>query len=318
MEDNLGKFFGVEGYALPKCTTNESKVPMSKGLHPELDNSELLNEAGHRCYQQLIGSAQWLCGIGRADIQFSVTSLNRFSAAPRASQLAYCIRMFSFLKEFPEREIVIDHRDHEFFAQFGEPDPTMEELYPDSVEELDENMPEAFGPELQTSVWFDSDHGHDALTKRSCTGLVVMVGRTPVYWSAKRQTSIQTSSYSAEFMAGRSACEEAISLRYMLRCLGVKIKGRTFLAGDNLGMLQSSTIVSSMCKKKHISIAYHKMRECVAAGIINPVKVHTDYNVADFLTKSLAWKELHYHSGSFFSRWTTGTEVDWAVTSLDF
>ena len=73
-EDALGKFFGKKDYAIPKCTTNESKVPMAHGKHPEEDDSGLLNEEGHRCYQQFIGSAQWIVSIGRADIQYAVTS----------------------------------------------------------------------------------------------------------------------------------------------------------------------------------------------------------------------------------------------------
>ena len=55
--------------------------------------------------------------------------------------------------------------------------------------------------------------------------------------------------------------------------------------------------------------------ECVAAEIINPVKVDTTVNVSDFLTKSLDWKSLHYHSGSFFGRWELGKEVDRGTSS---
>ena len=75
----------------------------------------------------------------------------------------------------------------------------------------------------------------------------MFVGSTPVSWSSKRQTSIQMSSYGAEFMAGKRACEEAISIRYMLRSLGVVIKGWTNLYGDNQGMLQSSSMIDSEC-----------------------------------------------------------------------
>ena len=56
---------------------------MSQGIHPEVDDSELLNEGSHQVYQQLMGSLQWLCMIGRADIQYAVCSLSRFLAAPR-------------------------------------------------------------------------------------------------------------------------------------------------------------------------------------------------------------------------------------------
>ena len=47
------------------------------------------------------------------------------------------------------------------------------------------------------------------------------------------------------------------------------------------------TIVSSVLKKKHNSITYHKCRECVAAGVMNVYKESGDSNLADILTKSL-------------------------------
>jgi hypothetical protein len=105
------------------------------------------------------------------------------------------------------------------------------------------------------------------------------------------------------------------------------------MPGDNLGMLQSSTRIDAKLKKKEQAISFHtvslchckectvivqcvlilcklktQIREAVAAGIINPIKVGTEVNVADFLTKSLAWKEHHYHSGVFFGRWDFGKE----------
>jgi len=159
--------------------------------------------------------------------------------------------------------------------------------YPDAAEEIDPALPTPKGVALSTAVYFDSDHAHDKVTRRSVTGVISYVGSTPVDWFSKRQVSIETSSYSAEFCAGRTAAEEAISLRYMLRCLGVPLKGRTFLCGDNESMLVSCTTPESKLNKKHVAIAYHKLRECAAAGIINPVKVHTSVNRADILTKAL-------------------------------
>ena len=52
------------------------------------------------------------------------------------------------------------------------------------------------------------------------------------------------------------------------------------------------------------------MQGCIAAGVINPVKILTDYNLVDFLTKALAWKELHYHGGVFYARWELGSNTD--------
>ena len=72
--------------------------------------------------------------------------------------------------------------------------------------------------------------------------------------------------------------------------------------GDNEGILQSSSLIDLECKKRHLAIAYHKMRECVIAGIINPVKILMDHNISDFLMKLLEWGPHHYHAGAFFSQ----------------
>ena len=196
------------------------------------------------------------------------------------------------------------------------PDASFKEQYPDAFEELDERFFIPFGPPIQSSIFFDSDHAHNLKTKRSCNGIIVYVGSTRVTWSSKRQTSIQTSSYGAEFMAGKTAHEEAISIRYMLSCLGVRIKGPTILYGDNQGMIQSSTLIDSECKKKHITIAYNKMQECVAAKIVNPVKVGIEMNLSDVLTKGTAWKTHQFLTGVFFGWWKVGDGVDMMAVKL--
>ena len=119
---------------------------------------------------------------------------------------------------------------------------------------------------------------------------------------SKRQGVIATSTYSAELCAARQGTEEAINVRYMLRSLGIPLAGKTILAGDNLGSLISATKPGSPCKKKHSSIAYHYVRECNAAGIIDVCKVHTDYNLADPFTKALGKNKFWGNFGSIFEK----------------
>ena len=56
----------------------------------------------------------------------------------------------------------------------------------------------------------------------------------------------------------RTAIEEVQSVRYMLRCLGVKVKHATLICGDNKGVIQNCSLPESLLKKKHVAIAYHK------------------------------------------------------------
>ena len=48
-----------------------------------------------------------------------------------------------------------------------------------------------------------------------------------------------------------------------------------------------------MLKKEHNAIAYHSVREAVAAGIIHITKMPTETNLADMLTKPLPRPRLH-------------------------
>ena len=56
---------------------------------------------------------------------------------------------------------------------------------------------------------------------------------------------------------------------------------------DNESVVRSSTFPESSLKKKHCSIAYHKVREAVAAGRILIYYEKSETNVADLFTKLL-------------------------------
>jgi len=85
----------------------------------------------------------------------------------------------------------------------------------------------------------------------------------------------------------RTAVEEVIAIRYMLRSLGVKVEHAALMCGDNLGVIQNTTIKDSLLKKKCVALSFHRCREAVAANIVQPVKIHTKDNYADAQTKSL-------------------------------
>ena len=65
------------------------------------------------------------------------------------------------------------------------------------------------------------------------------------------------------------------------------------LYGDNKSMILNTTVPSSMLKKKHNSIAYHRVREGVAGGVIDIVHVNSEDNLADILTKPLGPQEYY-------------------------
>ena len=78
-----------------------------------------------------------------------------------------------------------------------------------------------------------------------------------------------------------------IKLRYGLRALVVLILGPSYLFGDNKSVVTNTTLPSSTLKKKHNAIAYHKVREAIAAKIFGFCHMPGVVNVADILTKPL-------------------------------
>ena len=66
----------------------------------------------------------------------------------------------------------------------------------------------------------------------------------------------------------------------------------TPVIGDNGSVVTSSTQPHSPLKKRHHALAYHFVREAIAAGIISFHHLPGEINPADILTKPLAWHML--------------------------
>jgi hypothetical protein len=74
---------------------------------------------------------------------------------------------------------------------------------------------------------------------------------------------------------------------------GIPIDGPTNDFCDNQSVVTNSTIPTSTLKKKHNAIAYHHVRESVAADTRRIAKVHSKENLADLLTKPLGASDLY-------------------------
>ena len=100
---------------------------------------------------------------------------------------------------------------------------------------------------------------------------IFFLNNTPVKWYSKRQSTVESSTYGSEMVAGRITVELAIEMRYKLRELGVPIIGSCLLFGDNASMITNVTVPASQLKKKHNAIGYHRVREAVAGKVASVI-----------------------------------------------
>jgi hypothetical protein len=286
-----------------RLPTRHIETPMSITYVPELDITEELNEKDVTFFQELIGVLRWATEIGRVDILLEVSLLSQYQANPREGHLEQLLHVFAFLKHHPKLTLYLSPElpiiDYGVFQTKKE---DFSEIYRDADEPLPHRMPVPRGRSIVTTAYVDASHAANKKTRRSHTGYVIFLNRAPVVWYSKRQQTVETSTFSSEFIALK-ACLEAIEhLRFKLRCFGIPMpKGEpTHVLCDNESVVKNTTNVESTLNKKHSSVAYHHCRWSVAAGVISLAHIRTDDNIADCFTKRLPVLKRNY----LFGEWT--------------
>ena len=180
-------------------------------------------------------------------------------------------------------------------AWTGGPDKThprdkakyMAELYPDAIQHIPYDMPEPLGEEVYITCFVDADHAGNKITRRSHSGILIYVNSAPIIWYSKRQNTVESSTFGSEIIAMKQATDMVEALLYKLRMFGVPIKSEVRVLCDNESVVKTGTNPEARLAKKHNSIAFHRIRECVASRMILIYHEKGESNLADILTKVL-------------------------------
>jgi hypothetical protein len=266
--------------------------PLEKGDHPELDTSDLLGEDGIKTYQSLIGALQWVVTIGRFDITTAVMTMSGFRVAPRHGHLDRVKRLYGYISKMRHAMIRI---------RIDEPDysdlPDIEydwsrSVYGELEEVLPTNAPEPLGNYVTLTHYVDANLMHDVTTGRSVTGILHLVNKTPIDWFSKKQATVETATYGSEFVAARTCVEQIIDLRNTLRYLGVPIRNKSYMFGDNESVVNSSMQVHAKLHKRHNMLSFHRVREAIASGMIVFHHIAGELNPADILSKHWGYAQV--------------------------
>ena len=98
--------------------------------------------------------------------------------------------------------------------------------------------------------------------------MLALVNAMPSHWYTKRQPTIEAATFGSEFVAARIATDQIIDLRYTLIYLGVPIRSKSNMLGDNKSMFDSASIPTSTLSKKSTLTSYHRVRKAIAAGYL--------------------------------------------------
>ena len=80
---------------------------------------------------------------------------------------------------------------------------------------------------------------------------------TPIDWFSKKQASVETATYSSEFVAAKTCVEQIMDLRTTLHYMGVPVNNVGYLFGDNESVVKSASNLYAKLHKQHNLLAFH-------------------------------------------------------------
>ena len=154
--------------------------------------------------------------------------------------------------------------------------------------------------------------------RRSTCGLLFSFGGGLVFWKSGRQSLVAHSTTESEYIALSVAAREAAALRRLVLEVLQQQHGPIEIYEDNqpaIDLLQKPPGADS--RTKHMDVRFHYIRQEVNRGAITVVKIPTEHQAADGLTKPLDRSSTLRSSSSSASSIATAlsiTTVEWELT----
>ncbi|GKE86241.1 hypothetical protein Tco_1559983, partial [Tanacetum coccineum] len=137
---------------------------------------------------------------------------------------------------------------------------------------------------FELEAYSDSDYGGASLDRKSTTGGCQFLGRRLISWQCKKQTIVANSTTKAEYVAAANCCGQVLWIQHQMMDYGFNFM-KTKIHIDNESTISVIKNPVAHSRTKHIEIRFHFIRDCYEKRRIEVIKIHTDSNVADLLTK---------------------------------
>ena len=218
-------------------------------------------------YRSIIGSLIYLSTWTRVDIAYAVSTLAAHMSNPSREHHVALKHLLHYLHGTRDKGIVYHNSDeHGINKLYG---------------------------------FVDADYAGDCNTRKSRSGYVTMMNSGAISWKSKLQTVVANSTTDAEVYAATLAVKEIIYLRDALRRIGLPqaVQGEehkgTVLYEDNEATLAIARTAAHRETTKHMAIARAFLRYHHEHGSVAITNCYTQWQLADFLTKSLGPQSYH-------------------------
>lgn len=147
-------------------------------------------------------------------------------------------------------------------------------------------------PELV--AYCDASYDTCPMSRRSTTGYCLLLRKSLVSWTTKKQSVVSRSSAEAEYRAMADTACEIVWMIGLFGDLGVVVPRPISLHCDNEAAAHIAANPVFHARTKHIEIDCHFVRDKVQEGMICMRDIRTKEQPADLLTKALGSSQ-HQH-----------------------
>ncbi|GJW72774.1 putative ribonuclease H-like domain-containing protein [Tanacetum coccineum] len=134
-------------------------------------------------------------------------------------------------------------------------------------------------------AYTDSDYAGASLDRKSTTGGYQFIGSRLISWQCKKKTIVANSTTEAEYVAVSNCCGHVLWIQNQMLDYGYNFMNtKIFIDNESTICIVKNPVFHS--KTKHIEIKHHFIRDSYEKILIQVIKIHTDHNVADLLTKA--------------------------------
>ena len=178
-------------------------------------------------------------------------SPSRFRAQPRKGHLDRAKMIVGYLLFLPDGAIRFRTGEPDFSSLKDQEYDWTRIVYFAACEQIPHDIPKPLWENVQTTHYVDVNLHHDLATGKAVTAVFHFLNQTPIDAYTKRQSTVETATYGSEFVDARTAVDQIINIGTTLRYLGVPIRDKSNMFGDNRSVVTSSTIPNSNISKRH-------------------------------------------------------------------
>ena len=273
-----------------------SKLETEPGSKDPQDIKKLEEKFGFK-YRTATGELIFAMVTCRPDIAFAVMKLSQFNNCPSDLHFTAIMEVYKYLYATSDEGLT-------YWRSCRNPNLPSSPFPQPSQESYQLTLPPEFHKNGLAYCYTDSDWAGDRRTRRSVSGLSILMNGASIIYKTILQRTVALSSTEAEFYALADAGKATLYMRSVLRDLFMEQEQPTVIYEDNRGCLKMTQALKPTKRTRHVDTRYFAILDWVQTDQVEIKKIDTSDNAADGLTKALGRVLFYRHTDTILGRRT--------------